>query len=177
MWEDGVHSLPLLFMLTTCFCVVNSRSPRIQMAESSESSKGGIPELMERLGVSGRQFQNVKLGPGVVGRNSSIAWVGGVVMLAGVIGGVWLHSTLLAGASIAGGILIGLGVPCLNILFARMNPAAAILEGAEFVQYHQMQMTAAKGMPILIGSPPIPTPLELGGRDSKSLPTSGEKQG
>src|SRR6266851_2372129 len=147
------------------------------MAEpSAESPKSGIPELMERLGISGRQFQNVKLGPGVVGRNSSIAWLGGIVMLAGVIGGGWLHSTVLVGASIAGGILIGLGVPCLNILFARMNPAAAILEGAEFIQYHQMQMTAAKGMPALVGGPPVPTPPELGGKDGKSLPASGEKQ-
>jgi len=61
----------------------------------ADSLKDEVPKLMDRLGISGQQLQNVKLGPGVVGRNSSIAWVAGIVMLAGVIGGVWLHNPVL----------------------------------------------------------------------------------
>lgn len=55
--------------------------------DMSDSIKDKIPELMERLGISGHQLQNVKLGPGVVGRNSAIAWLLEIVMLAGVICG------------------------------------------------------------------------------------------
>jgi hypothetical protein len=144
---------------------------------SEHGSNDKVTELMKRLGVSGQQLQNVKLGPGVVGRNSSIAWVAGIVMLAGVICGGYLHSPTLVGASLFGGILVGLVVPCLNVSFAKKNPAAALLEGAHFVEFHHMQLTAAKGMPPVEGGPPVPPPPQLpAGQTVSSLPAHTEEQ-
>lgn len=147
---------------------------RSLVSKMADSLTDEIPKLMERLGVTGQQLHNVKLGPGVVGRNSSIAWVAGVVMLAGVIGGVWLHSPLLVGGAILGGVLVGIGVPCLNVHFAKTNPAAAVLESAQFVQYHQLQLTASKGAAAFEGGAPVPAPAQLEG-DAKSLPGEQER--
>jgi hypothetical protein len=142
----------------------------------ADSLKDEIPKLMDRLGISGNQLQNVKLGPGVVGRNSSIAWVGGVVMLAGVIGGVWLHNAMLVGGALVGGVLVAVGVPCLNVYFARTNPAAALLEGAQFVEFHQMQMSASKNTPVIVPGPSVPAPAQLSDGDRRSLSSSEEKE-
>jgi hypothetical protein len=142
----------------------------------SDSLKDEIPKLMDRLGISGNQLQNVKLGPGVVGRNSSIAWVGGVVMLAGVIGGVWLHSEILVGGALVGGLLVAVGVPCLNVYFAKTNPAAALLEGAQFVEFHQLQLTASKGARPTEGGPPVPPPQQLPRGATNSLSDGTEPQ-
>ena len=142
-----------------------------------DSFKDEIPKLMDRLGISGHQLQNVKLGPGVVGRNSSIAWVGGVVMLAGVIAGTWLHSEVLVGASLVGGLLVAVGVPCLNVYFAKTNPAAALLEGAQFVEFHQLQLTASKGAPPREGGPPVPPPQQLRDGATSALSDGTESRG
>ena len=137
----------------------------------SEDPKDKVGQLMEKLGLSGRQLQGAKLGPGVVGRNSTIAWCLEIVMLAGVICGGYLHSQILAGGAIAGAILVALAVPLLNVLFAKQNPAAALLEGAQFVEYHHMQVTATKSspQPELTG-PGVPPPKELVQGQQNSLP-------
>ncbi len=126
---------------------------------------------MQKLGISGQQLQNVKLGPGVVGRNSSIAWALEVVMLAGVICGAIVHSPLLIGSSLVGAIVVALVIAILNVHFAKNNPAAAILEGAQFVEFHQMQMTASKGLPSpKTAEPPVPPSSQLSGTDQIFLP-------
>jgi hypothetical protein len=133
--------------------------------------KDRLAELLKRLGISGHELQGARLGPGVVGRNSSIAWGVGVVMLAGVLCGGYLHSLVLAGASIFGGLIIGVVVPWFNVVFAKQNPAAALLEGAHFVEYHQMQMAAAKdAAPDEIAGPPVPAPRQLQNKPQNSLP-------
>jgi hypothetical protein len=140
----------------------------------SEQEKSKVIELMEKLGITGHQLQNVKLGPGVVGRNSSIAWALELVMLAGVICGAYLHSAALVGLSLGGAILVALAVAAGNIYFGRQNPAAALLEGAHFLEFQHMQMTAAKGEShVEIPEPPIPPPAQLpeGGRGQ--LPEGG----
>ena len=91
--------------------------------------KDQVIELMERLGITGHQLQSVTLGPGVVGRNSSIAFALLVVMAAGVISGAFLHSELLVGLSVGGAIVGALLITCMNVHFGHKNPAAAILEG------------------------------------------------
>ncbi len=140
------------------------------------SVKDEVFEAMDRLGLSGRQLQDVKLGPGVVGRNSTVAWVVGIVMLAGVVGGTWLHSTILVGASIVGAVVVGLGVACLNVHFARTNPAAALLEGAQFVEYHHLQLTAARGMEPTPGGQPVPPPAQIAGAEKGALSERSESE-
>lgn len=138
--------------------------------------KDQIPELMERLGISGKQLQNVKLGPGIVGRNSTIIWVFLIVMLTGVICGAILKSQILVGGSLIGAVCVALVGILGNIHFGKRNPAAAILEGAEFLEFHQMQMTASKGQPpTTLPEPPIPQPIQISTKADISLPSGGEQ--
>ena len=134
------------------------------------SLKDQVAELMERLGIDSSHLQAVKLGPGVVGRNSSIAWALEVVMLAGVVCGGWLHSPVLVGLSLVGAIGIALWISHLNVRFGRENPAAALMEGAHFLQFQQMQLTAAKGQPPAPGGPAGPPPPQLAAGDQGVLP-------
>jgi hypothetical protein len=137
------------------------------------SVKDDITDVLNR--VIGSQVQGVKLGPGVVGRNSSIAYALEFVMLAGVIAGIFLHSVWLVGISLCGAIVSGLWIARMNVTFGRENPAAAILEGAEFLQFHQLQAMAIKGDPHVIELPlssPAP-PEQLIGADPKNQLSNG----
>jgi hypothetical protein len=140
-----------------------------------DSVKDQVIELMERLGITGHQLQAITLGPGVVGRNSSIAWILLIVMLAGVVSGVFLRSELLVGLSLSGAILVSLVVVCVNVHFGKKNPAAAILEGAQFVEFQHMQLTGMRGEPpTLQAGPPMPPPPLLPGGDRSPLPERKE---
>ena len=113
-----------------------------------------VSELMERLGISAQQLQNLKLGPGVVGRNSSIAWIFLIVMLAGVVASAIRDSKALLALSLGGAILVVVVIVVCNVYFGNKNPAAALLEGAQFVQYHQIMQMAAKGQETIEPSGP-----------------------
>lgn len=139
------------------------------------SVKDDIADVLNR--VIGSQVQGVKLGPGVVGRNSSIAYALELVMLAGVIAGIFLHSVWLVGISLFGAIMAGLLIARMNVTFGKANPAAAILEGAEFLQFHQLQATAKKGDAHVVELPfaaPTQSPVQLTGTDNNQLPDSTE---
>src|ERR1700688_639412 len=126
------------------------------MGERSQTDR--IADLLNRLGISGHQLQNVKLGPGVVGRNSSIAWAFELVMLGGVVASAILHSIPMLGLSLAGATAVAIIISISNVYFGNKNPAAALLEGAQFLEYQQMQM-ASKGVPVIESlAPPIPAP-------------------
>ncbi len=125
------------------------------MAEDSSRSDR-VSELLEKLGISGHHLKNAKLGPGVVGRNSSIAWAFEIVMLAGVVASAFMHSTTMLGLSLSGAIVVAIVIAISNVYFGNKNPAAALLEGAQFLEYQHLQMTAAKGVPVIEASPPVP---------------------
>jgi hypothetical protein len=113
--------------------------------------------LSKAFGIGGR-LQGVKLGPGVVGRNTSILWIFEVVMLAGIAVGAFQRNMTIVGISLAGaivGVLYGLS---LNTYFAMRNPAAALLEGSEFLQ-HELTKMGSKDKPIIdVTSTPTPPP-------------------
>jgi general stress protein CsbA len=139
------------------------------------SIKEDITDVLNR--VLGSQVQGVKLGPGVVGRNSSIAYALELVMLAGVIAGIFLHSVWLVGISLFGAIVGGLLIARMNVTFGKANPAAAILEGAEFLQFHQLQAMATKGDAHVVELPfavPTQSPVQLTGTDNSQLPGDTE---
>lgn len=125
------------------------------------TQKDGIPELLSRLGLTGHHLQNVKLGPGVVGRNTSIVWTCLLVMLVGAGGAIYLKSPSLLGLAIGGALFLAVAGIGANVYFGSKNPAAAIMEGAQFLQYHQMTM-AAKGVPVIEPSLPAFAPPLLG---------------
>jgi general stress protein CsbA len=131
--------------------------------------KEDISEILSH--AIGSQMHGVKLGPGVVGRNSSIAWVLELVMLAGVISGGFLHSVWLVGISLLGAIVSGLLIAGMNVKFGKDDPAAALLEGAQFVQFHQLQATAVRGSPSteLPSETPIQPPAQLPGGEKNRL--------
>ena len=138
--------------------------------------KEDISEILNR--VIGSQIQGVKLGPGVVGRNSSIAWALELVMLAGVVSGAVLHTVWLAGISVLGAIISGLLIARMNVKFGKDDPAAALLEGAHFLQFHQMQATATRGsqpkeLPV---AAPTQSPVELPGAVEKNQLPGGTSQ-
>jgi hypothetical protein len=141
------------------------------------SIKEDITEVLNR--VLGSQVQGVKIGPGVVGRNSSIAYVLEFVMLAGVIAGIFLHSVLLVGIALFGAIVAGLLIVVMNFTFGKDNPAAALLEGTEFLQFHQLQATAVKGNAKVIELPfaePTLSPLQLHEDGKNQLTDSTESR-
>lgn len=128
----------------------------------------GIASLFKSLGLSSEQLQNIKLGPGVVGRNTRMGHTFLLVALAGVFGGVYIKSAMIIGISLIAAFLIAAGIPILNVIFGNKNPAAAILEGAEFLQYQQIEM-AAKGIPAIVPTlPPETKPQELSGEVDKT---------
>jgi general stress protein CsbA len=136
--------------------------------------KEDISEMLNH--VIGSQVHGVKLGPGVVGRNSSIAWALELVMLAGVISGAALHSEWLVGISLFGAIVSGLSIAVMNVKFGKDDPAAALLEGAHFLQFHQMQATAVRGsqpseLPL---AAPVQPPAQLPGAEKNTLPGTTE---
>ena len=123
----------------------------------TEQPKTTIADLLDRIGISGQQLQGLRLGPGVVGRNTSIAWACELVMLAGAIGSAFNHNALLLGGSLIGAVLVALVICLSNVIFGSKNTAAALLEGAHFLQYQHLEM-AAKGVPRIELSPPMPAP-------------------
>lgn len=127
-----------------------------------------IAQLLKKLGLTGHQLHNVKLGPGVVGRNSSIAWAFELVMLVGVICATIMHSPWLLALSLGGAILVAVVIVVTNVYFGNKNPAAALLEGAEFLEYQQI--LAAKGRPVIAPTEPVEAPPLLPSQDiNKSL--------
>lgn len=95
-------------------------------------------------------------------------------MLAGVVSGAFLHSSVLVGISLVGAIVVALGIAYMNVKFGEENPAAALLEGSHFLQFHQMQATATKGESHSVELPsaqPTSSPLPLPGmRTNPGLP-------
>jgi hypothetical protein len=131
-----------------------------------------LADTMKGLGISSEQIQNAKLGPGVVGRNSKIAYTFLMLAIAGVVGGSYIHSTVIMGISLIFGFIIAISIPILNVIFGNKNPAAAILEGSEFLQYHQIM--ASKGNPVIAPVLPVepkPRALDEGdaGKESGAL--------
>lgn len=102
-------------------------------------------------------FQGVKLGPGVVGRNTSIVWIFEFVMFAGVIAGIFERNTTVTVLSVAGAIVVAILGTVLNTYFAKQNPVAAVLEGAQFRKYYENQM-GSRDKPVIDVSSPVPPP-------------------
>jgi len=122
--------------------------------------------LLKSLGISGEQIQNAKLGTGVVGRNSKIGYTFLSLALVGVAGAIYNHSPLLIGVIIGLAFIVTLTIPILNVVFGHKNPAAAILEGAEFLQYQQIM--ASKDNSVIVPALPAQAkPKEL----SEGLPS------
>ena len=99
--------------------------------------------------ASGR---NIRLGRGVVAKTSYIAAI--TVLVWGMVAWKWSENLVMD----AGLLMLGLITTCFTMWFikgtqsfAERNPAQAMLEGAELLEWHKMEVQAK-------GSPPVRNP-------------------
>jgi len=117
-----------------------------------------IAAILEKCGFKAESFEKVRLGSGVVGKTAPVAIA---VSAVAAIAAFRAQSDLLL-LFIITGVFGGFFWYFRKILaFAKENPALAILEGAEFVAYKQMEV-AAKDLPAPPKEPAISNPVTSG---------------
>ena len=115
-----------------------------------------LERLLNHFGLTGN-YRQVTLGKGVVGKSTS-----GFISLCGVFG------LVAVGLIIAKEPLYLMALAVLGVVayfyyqhsvldFAKKNPASALLEGADFVKWHQHE-TAAKDLKVIPNSPMVSDP-------------------
>ena len=118
-----------------------------------------IREALNQAGVNAAALDRIRLARGVVGKTSYVA---GAAIL--VIGGIaWRlpdHLLIAAGLVAVVFVLYFLGV----LWFANRHPGVALLEGAELIQWRQLDMIAKSGVPIAN----VPVPYEADSKDSRT---------
>jgi len=171
---SGVPQLLDKFMTCSRFLIFSYRrlgAGRFPMKRGSHGGKKGqsIPELvyhvamireLERIlnhfGLTGN-YRRVTLGKGVVGKSTSgfigLCGVFGLVAIGLIIAGQPLY--LLALALLIA--LVYLYYQYSIVGFATKNPASALLEGADFVKWHQNEI-AAKDFKVIPNEPLIVDP-------------------
>ena len=128
---------------------------------------GDLSELFKRVADGHR---NIRFGQGVVGKTGHAMWL--LLIVWGVIawklsGNPWIDIPLL---------LVGLGASAGYVWwvknthkFAAENPALALLEGMQLVEYRRIE-AQAKGMTDVIVTPPVPNPLVAPAKEPLKLP-------
>jgi hypothetical protein len=112
--------------------------------------------ILSRFGLS-NGYRRVTLGKGVVGKSTS-AFIGmcgvfGLVAVGLIVVGQPLYLMALAVL----GALVYLWYQHAVISYAKSNPAAALLEGGDFVKWHQQEI-AAKDLKVIPNSPLVVDP-------------------
>jgi hypothetical protein len=115
-----------------------------------------LTELLDRAGIKVGGLDRIRLARGVVGKSSYVA-LSAMLALAVAAWGLKGNAALL---SLAGIILFLFVVYFVGIIrFANRNPGLALLEGAELIQWRQMEISA-QGMPAQVNTqlttPPLP---------------------
>jgi hypothetical protein len=96
-------------------------------------------DLLAKAGVNASAYDKVRLGSGVVGRSSAVAFmamVGFSVIAYSLRDPFYLIVLAAIMAVVFGGYFLGI------LRFANNNPDLALLEGAELVQWRQIEMAA-----------------------------------
>ena len=118
-----------------------------------------IRKIAEGAGLNVEAFDRIKLGRGVVGKVSYVAAAALLVLAAAAlrISGVWLFAGLI-GATVIVFLAYIMGI----LWFATKNPGIALLEGAELIQWRQMEM-GVKGVKSIPQEPNIEPPQQIEG--------------
>ncbi len=115
-----------------------------------------LDRLLSQFGLTGN-YRRVTLGKGVVGKSTSgfigLCGVFGLVAIGLIYAGQPLY--LLALAVLAAVVYFYYQYSVIG--FATKNPASALLEGADFVKWHQNEV-AAKDLKIIPNSPLVVDP-------------------
>ena len=99
-----------------------------------------VESLLRGAGFSSSGIDRIKLGNGVVGKMTSTQMGLYVVCFAGVCGGVYLNIPYMMVAFGGVALLSFLFSSIAGMWFAAKYPSVALLEGAELVKYHQIEM-------------------------------------
>ena len=124
-------------------------------------------EKMLTTALSG--VERIKLGPGVVGRNTSIACAVIAVAFVVAIGGAIMRNAYVLGGALLVATVVGLYIAQQNINFTKTNPLAALMEGAELLRAHELRM-ASKETPVIEVTDAVPNPLLPDSTPSPELP-------
>jgi hypothetical protein len=116
-----------------------------------------LEAILQRVGISSSGIDRIKFGKGVVGKLATMQMGLYVVCVTVVLSAIFLREPWLAVGGIATAICSHIFSSVLSVWFAERNQAIALLEGAELVQYRQMEM-AAKDLQVPVSQPNIEAP-------------------
>ncbi len=117
-----------------------------------------IREALEQAGVNAATLDRIRLARGVVGKTSYVA-AAAILVIGGITWRLSDHQLVVA----AGFVVFVFVLYFVGVLwFANRHPGVALLEGAELIQWRQLDMIAKSGAPIV----DIPVPYEADGKDS-----------
>ena len=118
-----------------------------------------IRKIADGAGLNVEAFDRIKLGRGLVGKSAYVA-VAAVLVLGAVA--LRTSNVSILAAVIAAAVIVFL-VFFLGVLqLAAKNPGAALLEGAELIQWRQMDM-GIKGVETLPEGPNVEPPPQIDG--------------
>jgi hypothetical protein len=122
-----------------------------------------LGKLLESAGISASSYDRVRLSRGVVGKSSYVA---GLALIVLIVAAYSSKDTtyLLAIAILAAIIFVVFFVGAL--WFASKNPGLALLEGAELIQWRQLEMTAKD----------VPKDIQISGASPTAIGQAGDDQ-
>ena len=96
-----------------------------------------VPEALEHAGINASTLDRIRLARGVVGKTSYVAGAA-ILALAAVAWGLRDPNYLIADAVLVVVLFVVYFIGAL--WFANRHPGVALLEGAELIQWRQMEM-------------------------------------
>lgn len=117
-----------------------------------------INKILEGVGLKTEAFDRIKLGRGVVGK---VTYVVVTIVAALAIIALRTSDTLLLWGLLGSVVLVFLIYFAGVLSFASKNPGVSLLEGAELIQWRQMDM-GIKGAETLPMAPNIEPPQQIG---------------
>jgi hypothetical protein len=120
------------------------------------SDDATISGVLKSVGLTG--LDKIRFGEGVVGKMTTSLMGLFVLCVAVVAAGTWMQTPLMIYIALGVGIVAFIFKAVASMFYAARNPSVALLEGAELVKYHQIDM-AAKNVVIPSGQENIRAPL------------------
>lgn len=103
------------------------------------SSQGDLRDVLQRAGISAETLDRIRLARGVVGKSSYVA--AAAILALGTVAVVLRDPVFLIADAVL--ILILFITYFAGVMwFAHKHPGTALLEGAELIQWRQMDMSA-----------------------------------
>jgi hypothetical protein len=121
----------------------------------SAATLSDIRNLLDQTGLKIEGLDRIRLARGVVGKASYVA--AALLAVFGIIAFELRDTNALVGLGALAAVTFLAYLFCV-LRFATRNPGLALLEGAELIQWRQMDM-AAKDMPVIPVQPNVAAPV------------------